>query len=535
MPRVSVLRSIVLAAIAVFISAEPAYSQEWIKRFIIDGKSASLSSIREIPGGGFVVGGSASQDDVFYYAVVRLDSWGNPVWAKLASAGAGFAKVAVASDGSFYVGLSENLDYALRVVHLSPAGDVLWEHRVAAWVPDGWDIVILPDDSVVVAVGGNATTEVLALRLDPFGQKLWDVSISIPECEFAGCKMWFGDLVPLPNSGVQLASALVSKFGLGAFVLIQLDHAGVYQTHAAFDTNAVFTKFHARQTFDGGFMVVGTHPQQPIVLARLSESLELSWAKHLNTPGVEGSYQDMELGGDDSVYIVSNYDDPPFVDPEIRKFGSDGTPLWGRGFTCSTSSITSQFFGVDTMVDGRVAAVGRCGFWSVIAVLGNNGLVDGPCPMDSVTTFATDAVITPLPLTVNVTSFDHSLSFSPTQFMDQSVTLVEECTGPPSEVSPPGAEQSLVFTDSVTLLWDEASKSGSEIFNLYRGKTGNSTSQYGSCHAPGLEVNSVTEFDVPPSGVGRTYLVSGTNIAGEGPLGFDSSGAPRSTDLPCLH
>ena len=108
MPRVSVLRSIVLAAIAVFISAAPAYSQEWIKRFIIDGKNASLSSIREIPGGGFVVGGAANQDYAFYYAVVRLDSWGNPVWAKLASAGAGFAKVAVASDGSFYVGLSEN-------------------------------------------------------------------------------------------------------------------------------------------------------------------------------------------------------------------------------------------------------------------------------------------------------------------------------------------------------------------------------------------------------------------------------------------
>ncbi len=112
---------------------------------------------------------------------------------------------------------------------------------------------------------------------------------------------------------------------------------------------------------------------------------------------------------------------------------------------------------------------------------------------------------------------------------------VDAAIAPPSEVSPPGSIQALVFTAPVTLAWDEGGRSRSAGFNLYRGDlaTLRGGGGYGACVAPSLLAPTVTDTDVPPAGAVFTYLVTGINAVGEGPMGADSQGNARPNASPC--
>jgi hypothetical protein len=105
---------------------------------------------------------------------------------------------------------------------------------------------------------------------------------------------------------------------------------------------------------------------------------------------------------------------------------------------------------------------------------------------------------------------------------------------PPAEVSPPGSPQPLRFLDRESLSWEDASGAAAFAYNLYRGSLADLASgAYGVCLQSGVEQNSTLEPDLPPDGVGWSYLVTGVNPAGEGPLGQASSGAPRTSTAPC--
>jgi len=106
---------------------------------------------------------------------------------------------------------------------------------------------------------------------------------------------------------------------------------------------------------------------------------------------------------------------------------------------------------------------------------------------------------------------------------------------PPSEVSPPGSDEPLRFTDKVTLAWEEGAASGSDRFDLYRGDPRDLASgDAGSCLRHDLPENTATDEEVPdPPGSAFQYLVAGVNDAGEGPLGDASDGTPRRPGDPC--
>ncbi len=104
----------------------------------------------------------------------------------------------------------------------------------------------------------------------------------------------------------------------------------------------------------------------------------------------------------------------------------------------------------------------------------------------------------------------------------------------PHEVSPPGAPQALVWTDRLTLVWEDAAVNFADTFNLYRGTLAAlDGASWSSCHESDIPSNSTTESTEPLPGTGRGYLVSGVNAAGEGPLGQTSGGTPRTPVSSC--
>ena len=148
-----------------------------------------------------------------------------------------------------------------------------------------------------------------------------------------------------------------------------------------------------------------------------------------------------------------------------------------------------------------------------------------------------------LPVAVTVPSSDFDPDVTATDVTGEPLTLAEgsggggvstQCVGPPTEVSPPGAEQPLIFEDRTTLRWEDGFASNADTFNLYRGEIASlAGGDYGTCFLSDLVSPTAEDGADPPSGVGWTYLVSGENSAGEGVLGNDSFGALRPNATPC--
>ena len=104
----------------------------------------------------------------------------------------------------------------------------------------------------------------------------------------------------------------------------------------------------------------------------------------------------------------------------------------------------------------------------------------------------------------------------------------------PFEVSPPGALEPLVFLDPTTLHWEDASINHAASFNLYRGSiAGLRSGEFGACQQAAIADMSTTEAAVPPPQETWFYLVTARNSVGEGTLGTNSSGAPRSNTTAC--
>ena len=105
---------------------------------------------------------------------------------------------------------------------------------------------------------------------------------------------------------------------------------------------------------------------------------------------------------------------------------------------------------------------------------------------------------------------------------------------PPREVSPPGAAQALVWTDRLTLVWQDAAINFADTFNLYRGTlVALDGASWSSCHESNIPSNSTMEPTAPLPGAGWGYLVTAVNAVGEGPLGQASDGTPRTPVFSC--
>lgn len=104
----------------------------------------------------------------------------------------------------------------------------------------------------------------------------------------------------------------------------------------------------------------------------------------------------------------------------------------------------------------------------------------------------------------------------------------------PQEASAQGSSMPLIFTDAVTLEWEDAGVSGADWFNLYRGEVAAlPAGDYGTCLQQEIRVATATDSAVPAAGGAWCYLVTGEGAGGEGSLGNQSDGSPRINGAPC--
>lgn len=93
-----------------------------------------------------------------------------------------------------------------------------------------------------------------------------------------------------------------------------------------------------------------------------------------------------------------------------------------------------------------------------------------------------------------------------------------------------------VWSDSTTLVWQDAVASNADTFNVYRGSIGDLVQgDLGSCLANELLSPTAQDDALPSQAEAWTYLVTGVNAASEGTLGFGSSSSsdPRPNSASC--
>ncbi len=225
-----------------------------------------------------------------------------------------------------------------------------------------------------------------------------------------------------------------------------------------------------------------------------------------------------------------------------QKFNTTGVRQWGSGGAAIRPLAALTVMGVAAVQAGSDNVVfwtDETGFAQDTIYAQRVGAGGGPvCATFPVSTLlaiksGTEASIDPAGMTVAAWQQG---DFGSADVYVQNINA--DCSlggsAPPLEVSPPGAAQPLVFTDGITLAWEEKSLSGSDTFNLYRGHTTTlPLGSYGECRQGGIPASTATDATAPGTGLGFFYLVSGKNAAGEGPLGSASNGDPRQPASAC--
>ncbi len=519
------------------------------------GFPAGALSVQPTADGGFIVAGLAGFTSPFAFNayVARLDGAGEILWQKGFDGESLGAEARQTRDGGFVVAASIFLDgYYAFVVRLDRLGNV---ERQRVYQGPGWteayDIRETANGGLVVAGTTQPGTvqrgyDAWILKLDAAGNPLWQRIYGGPEDDGADA------IRPIPDGGF-LVAGTTNSFGAGGADawLLALDSDGIIKWQKAYGGAGNDSASSLLLTEDGGFLVTG-HTS--------SFGLEGGepWAIRLEPSG-DVVWQMAYAGGAGKIYGAAPAADGGFVlagrtealgvdggaDVWVFKIDASGGLLWQRSY----GGLPDYFdlgAGIGPTADGGSIIAGETslsiGFEPVDAKplllkLDALGRIDKTCSITRETgakSVTTTAVATAGGATallagvqVRVPILDGAAAGART---------IELCAGlfPPGEVSAPGSTGPLLFGDDRTLQWEPAAGSGACTFNLYRGAvTGLSVGGYGECLAPDLPANTATDAAAPAAGGAWFYLVTGENVAGEGPSGNDSGGVPRPNPLPC--
>ena len=567
-PRAAALALVVLLVLA---AAPPALAQ-WSSNPAVNTSVAvkagdqAQPKVRPIPGGGWYV--SWFDDETAGYDVFlqRLDANGVAQWA---AGGLRIADLSFSStedygldvDGSGNALLAFDDDrfatQKITVTKIGLAGTPLWGANGIQMPETTGDVhsprvAAMSDGQIVVAWTSGSSVKLHRMQAD--GTAVWDrvrAETGTPKPALSLSDLHAADG---GDSGA-IVSWARSVSSTRYLVANKVDAAGVWQWNASPP---------GLRIFDGGSLQMGAYP--PFVNDGAGGAAfgwydlnQQCFAQHVTGAGVEAfghngvaastdashtrvapSVQFNPATGETLLFFIEQFAGQQGV--YGQKYNASGARQW-----TNNGAAIRPLAGLTVMDVAAVQAGGdSVVFWTdetgfaqdaiyAQRVGGNGSAVCATFPVSSVPAVKanTDAAIDAAGMTVATWQQG---DFGSADIYAQNVNA--DCSlggsAPPLEVSPPGAAQPLVFTDGISLLWEDKSASGSETFNLYRGDTTTlPAGQYGDCLQHGLPNSMTTDSTTPGTGLGFIYLVSGKNAGGEGPLGNDSAGHARQPATTC--
>lgn len=501
---------------------------------------------------GLLVAGHVDSAFGFYNDawLVRTNARGDVLWQQRVSTGGGddvpYAALET-PDGGFVVAGSTRADTTTQdfdfwVVKLDRDGDVEWQRAYGGPEWDAASGVAAAGDGGYVLVGrtessGAGNIDLWVLRIDAAGGVLWQRTFGGDNHD------WAETVVATPDGGFLVGGRTASQglFRYDAW-LVRLDGAGDVLWQRRHDWGGPSVAAAVDVTADGGFVVAEQIEidDTDLALVKLDAAGDAEWWRVYGDLGGQAS-ADLPVGvrqtGDGGYLVGAGVARGNNYDSHVLRLDAAGDVVWQRGHGALQDS---QAFAMDVFSDDsfvlagyRGDVVGEADFLVLKAGPGPEG--SNLCPlnrnvaMEAITATPLQAETALVALASDVAPRTPGLSVVAT-----AVPLVVGCRQLPAEVSPAGAAEPLRFSDAATLVWEGPDESTSESFNLYRGELGElAGGSSGSCLQSLLTLSTTTDPAVPAPDTGWFYVVTGSNLFGEGPSGCGCCGAWRDNAAPC--
>ncbi len=460
-----------------------------------------LNMITETSDGGYVMAAwtDSSGQGGTDLLVIKTDASGNVSWQKTYGGTGGDVANSVlqTGDGGYLVTGSTASAGAgsddILVIKLSATGSLEWQKTYGGSAMDqGFSISPSADGNYYL--GGHTVSfgpgnfDYWVLKIDPTGNVLWQKALG------GGAGDYIGNVVGTTDGGC-IAAGNIWSFGAGyedAWI-VRFDSSGTVLWQKTYGSTGRDRAFWIEQTADSGFIMTGETDSFG------KGNLDFWTIKLDGTGTVQWQKTYGDIADDRSYSVTKNAGGGYSITGRTDSFGEGGGDLWVL------------------KVDESGEIDEECTIYEDTTVVGTN----------------TSASISNTAISGQICAL--TAANSSTSVSDTSAILSEQCTGlpplPPLEVSPSGTSEPLIWADSSTLEWEDASTSGSNIFNLYRGNLNElSENSYGACLISGITES--TEVDTSTGG-SWFYLVTGVNENGEGTMGYRSDAVERVNSNPC--
>ncbi len=226
--------------------------------------TSGLTSIDELPDGGFVVAGSTAVKSAGQYDgwLLRLDKDGKVLWEKTfggAEEDALFSVAALPDGGAIATG-AHGADGQGWLLRLDARGGVVWEKRFGGTGYDVFNAIARHGQGGFVAAGttrskGPAGGAAWVLRLDDKGEAAWERLLTPVKGASAN------SVLALADGGLLVAGGSIVEPGLGAEKekawLARLGADGAVLWTSVFEGPGDENLFSAAALPDGGFAVAG--------------------------------------------------------------------------------------------------------------------------------------------------------------------------------------------------------------------------------------------------------------------------------------
>jgi hypothetical protein len=538
----------------------PSRAQTWAR---VHGTAAEANvgyAVDQTADGGFIVAGDAGDSAGFpNYSdiyVVKLHPSGNPQWQRLFRSGTYDLARAVeqTTDGGFLVagetgsapGHLAGIGRELILLKLDPNGIVEWQKSFDGAGGEFGKLVIETDEGGYLAAGdttafGSSCTDVWLVKLDEMGAIEWQKAYGTADCDRVFSMHQTSD------GGYVLAGHFSDSLGAsGDGLVLKLDATGAIEWQTRFGVAGTSNWDDARSirdTADGGYIVVGVTQSfggvgQDGLLVKLDDSGALEWSIRYDGLRGQDGLEDIWTTSDGGFIATGWRPTPTTARTQLWLMRLDdlGNVVWSRAYGGESGQAgyaVQQTADGGFVVTGSTDSFGTTGAW--VLRTDSSGGIAASC------TIGRDAPV--LVVAVAMPTGNPGLAARPTTGESRAGQLVEtasgasvttRCIGAPAEVSQPGSAQPLLFTDAVTLQWEDGFANNASTFNLYRGElTELPSGDFGSCLRSGIAGTTEQGFDDPTAGEDWSYLVTGVNPAGEGTMGSGSGGAPRQNASPC--
>jgi len=318
----------------------------WAKVFNRAGYDDSVISIRRIEDGGYIVaieGLSTGHEYSRNYLIIKIDPDGNPIWQKVYSDGRSIEQT---SDGGYIVGGDR------CIFKLDSTGNILWSKSyngvggLARQMEDSGYIVVRSN----MGIGGSPVEDIESLKIDENGEVVWFKDYDY----VAGGITWTSlSIQKTVDVGYILEGyALSGSYeGTSGLFFIKIDSTGNITWSKIMETGhhffySVNTPIHS--TSDGGYVVVGDTSafnegfDDDIWIIRLNQDGDVIWQKTYGGDYSEHGNSVIETGDGD--YVVSGV---------TMSFGQEDGDIWVLKIrpdgTISTNAPAG--FGIDTDAD----------------------------------------------------------------------------------------------------------------------------------------------------------------------------------------